>query len=155
LTLIEDVRMDERFSYGVFSASQEGTLVYQTGKAQTRSTMTWMDRSGKPLGVLGEPTQYFNGGSVQISPDGKQTTLAVVNPDTACRISIWPIWPGEAGPALPSVRPTVLWRCGFREATESPSRPEIRVETTKSGRSPQTDWEKKKFSSKPAPLRYL
>src|SRR6185436_6049123 len=82
LTLIEDVRMDERFSYGVFSASQEGTLVYQTGKAQTRSTMTWMDRSGKPLGVLGEPTQYFNGGSVQISPDGKQTTLAVVNPDT-------------------------------------------------------------------------
>jgi len=81
-TLIEDMRMDERFSFGVFSSSREGTLVFQTGKAQTRSAMTWMDRSGKTLGVLGEPAQYFNGGSVQISPDGRRTTLAIVNPDT-------------------------------------------------------------------------
>ncbi len=82
VTLIENLRMDERFSYGVFSASQKGTLVYQTGKAQTRSTMTWMDRSGKSLGVLGEPAQYFNGGSIQISPNGNRAILAIVNPDS-------------------------------------------------------------------------
>jgi len=79
ITLVEDLRMDERFSHGIFSASRNGVLVYQTGKEQAQSGMTWMDRTGKVLGALGGPAQYFNGGCPQISPDGTRASLAIVN----------------------------------------------------------------------------
>ncbi len=41
--------------YGVFSASTDGVLVYQTGAAQAGgSQLTWIDRKGQPLGPIGD-----------------------------------------------------------------------------------------------------
>ena len=74
-----DLLMDERFSRGVFSASETGLLAYQTGKSTTASVLRWFDRSGKRLGDIGEPAEYFNGSNVGISPDGSRATASIVD----------------------------------------------------------------------------
>ncbi len=48
-----------------FSASREGVLVYTSGFA-TPSQLTWFDRTGKPLGVIGDPGNYRQ---PRLSPD--------------------------------------------------------------------------------------
>ena len=70
-----------------------------------QSELTWMERSGNALGVLGEPGQFEY---QSISPDGKRVVV-VVKPSVA-REMIWiydvdrgtrvPLDPGESGPAL-------------------------------------------------------
>jgi Tol biopolymer transport system component len=42
-----------------FSVSESGTLVFQTGEAQTPQ-LVWFDRNGKQLGTVGEPADYSN-----------------------------------------------------------------------------------------------
>jgi Tol biopolymer transport system component len=79
LTLAADVRMDERFSRGVFSVSTNGRLIYQTGKLRTRDQLRWRDRSGKALANVGEPAEFFSGGHPDISPDGRLGSESVVN----------------------------------------------------------------------------
>jgi Tol biopolymer transport system component/tRNA A-37 threonylcarbamoyl transferase component Bud32 len=88
VTLVPDVRMDERFSRGVFSASDNGVLVCQTGKHTTQSALRWIDRKGTILGTVGEPAQFFNGGDPNISPDGARATAAIVD----LRTGISDIW---------------------------------------------------------------
>jgi len=88
VTLASDVLMDERFSRGAFSASQNGVLVYQTGKGQTLSALRWLDRSGAAVGTLGEPAQFFNGGDPEISPDGTRATASIVD----LRTGVADIW---------------------------------------------------------------
>ena len=78
-TLVPDLLMDERFSRGVFSASQNGVLVYQTGKGQTLSALRWLDRNGAVVGTVGEPAQFFNGGDPEISPDGTRAAASIVD----------------------------------------------------------------------------
>jgi len=70
-----DVLMDERFSRGVFSASDDGILAYQTGKGSTSSVLRWIDRGGQILGTVGEPAEYFDGGTPEISPDGTRVAF--------------------------------------------------------------------------------
>jgi Tol biopolymer transport system component len=49
----------------LFSVSREGTLVYRTGEIGTR--MTWVDRSGKELETVGDPSDSRN---PALSPKG-------------------------------------------------------------------------------------
>jgi Tol biopolymer transport system component len=79
--LVDDVRMDERFSRGVFAASANGVLVCMTGNNQTRTQLRWFDRTGKWAGDVGEPADYTYGGTPNISPDGKSAVLAIANRD--------------------------------------------------------------------------
>lgn len=51
----------------VFSASDTGTLVYQTGSEQGGWRLLWFTRDGKPAGSMGEVDRYFD---PAISPDG-------------------------------------------------------------------------------------
>jgi hypothetical protein len=88
VVVVPDVLMDERFSRGVFSASETGILAYQTGKSTTASVLGWFDRSGKPLGDVGEPGEYFNGSNVSISPDGTRATASIVD----LRTGIADVW---------------------------------------------------------------
>jgi Tol biopolymer transport system component len=83
-----DVLMDERFSRGVFSASDTGILAYQTGKSATASVLRWIDRTGKVLGDVGEPAEYFNGSNVGISPDGTRAAASIVD----LRTGISDVW---------------------------------------------------------------
>lgn len=79
--LVDDARMDERFSRGVFSASANGVLVCMTGNNLTRTQLRWLDRAGQKLGDVGEPADYTYGGTPQISPDGRSAVLAIANRD--------------------------------------------------------------------------
>jgi Tol biopolymer transport system component len=90
VTIAPDVRMDERFSRGVFSVSGNGVLVYQTGKGHTLSVLRWLDRSGAIVGTVGEPAQFFNGGDPEISPDGARATASIVDLRTGTA-DIWMI----------------------------------------------------------------
>jgi hypothetical protein len=59
---------------GLFSASDNGTLVYTTASSVLDYQLTWFERQGgKVLGTVGEPGGYS---SVTLSPDG--TKAAVV-----------------------------------------------------------------------------
>jgi Tol biopolymer transport system component len=60
--------------YGVFSASENGVLAYQKGAASADSQLVWVDRSGKQIGVLGEPAAYSD---VELSPDGKRAAVSI------------------------------------------------------------------------------
>src|SRR5262249_20250973 len=67
-----------------FSASENGVLAYRTGGG-LNSQLTWFDRSGKQIGVLGDRDTYSD---VQLSPAGKQASISIL--DSGRRTSdIW------------------------------------------------------------------
>jgi Tol biopolymer transport system component len=57
------------------AASAGGLLLYSA--FNTRSQFTWADRTGKPLGVAGEPGEY---GTFRLSPDGLRIATAQDRP---------------------------------------------------------------------------
>lgn len=62
----------------LFSVSQNGVLVYQTGSS-TSSELQWFNRGGKPLSAIGTPAQYAN---PRISPDGHKVALNIDDPQS-------------------------------------------------------------------------
>ncbi|MGH9869043.1 MAG: protein kinase domain-containing protein [Candidatus Polarisedimenticolia bacterium] len=75
--IAEKVQVDVGFARGIFSASQEGTLVYQTGSAQVGSRLVWHDRAGAAGDAVGEQAGHID---VEISPDGRSVASTSVNP---------------------------------------------------------------------------
>jgi len=73
--IAEEIWGDQGALLGVFSASENGVLAYQTGtpREDVDSQLQWFDRSGQLLGEVGTPDPYAE---ANISPDG---TTAVVN----------------------------------------------------------------------------
>jgi len=61
-----------------FSASANGLIVFQTGSVG-RTALTWVDRSGKPSGVLDDANRYYD---MELSPDGKALAATRVDPKT-------------------------------------------------------------------------
>jgi Tol biopolymer transport system component len=59
---------------GIFSASENGVLVYGKIIGYGSSEIAWFDRAGKKVGALGERADY---GDVEISPDGKRAAVTV------------------------------------------------------------------------------
>jgi serine/threonine protein kinase len=59
-----------------FSVSDDGTLAYQSGAVA--SQFTWFDRTGKKLGVVGEPTPADY---VTLSPDGNSAAAGLLDAD--------------------------------------------------------------------------
>lgn len=60
-------------------------LGYQGRPVLTRSQLTWFDRSGKRVAVLGGFADY---GNVELSPDGKQVAVAITDSDHGTR-NLW------------------------------------------------------------------
>jgi Tol biopolymer transport system component len=70
---------------GQFSVSNNGVLVYSTGRSAGAIQLTWFDRSGKSLGTVGPPGEVNWPG---LSPDDK--TVAVFRDDPQTGISdVW------------------------------------------------------------------
>jgi len=82
LPVVENLLMDERFSLGVFSASQNGLLAYQTGVATAKAQLYWGDRSGKRLDPVGSPENYYFGSCARLSPDGKRILTSIMDLET-------------------------------------------------------------------------
>ncbi len=55
--------------WAAFAVAQNGSLVYNTDVGAAESALTWMDRSGKELGRIGEPAVMDN---PTLSPDGSR-----------------------------------------------------------------------------------
>ncbi len=67
------------------AASPNGTLVYNTGVGAALSVLTWMDRTGKDLGVTGAPAIMAN---PTLSPDGSRVAVDVADLK-ANNVDIW------------------------------------------------------------------
>ena len=55
---------------GAFAVSPTGIIAYRA-ETTVRRQLTWFDRSGKPLGTVGQPDENFFG-AFSISPDGRR-----------------------------------------------------------------------------------
>ena len=67
------------------AVAQNGTLIYNTGVGAAESALTWVDRSGKELGRIGDPAIMAN---PMLSPDG--TRLAIdISDQKANNVDIW------------------------------------------------------------------
>ncbi len=72
--LNDDVQVDNSVWRGTFTASENGTMVYQPGSAGGLLQLTWFDNHGKETGHLGEADDYYQ---VELSPDGRKAAAAV------------------------------------------------------------------------------
>jgi serine/threonine protein kinase/Tol biopolymer transport system component len=72
--IAEQIQAQGNSPAGVFSASNAGVLVYQTGTGDRTTELTWLDRAGKQLGTLGQPSQYAD---VELSEDAKQASVSL------------------------------------------------------------------------------
>jgi eukaryotic-like serine/threonine-protein kinase len=80
--LSDDVQFDPGVWHGTFTASENGTLIYQPGLTTSGLALTWIDRSGKASGAIG-PRQIYE--HVRFSPDDKRLALSFGAPQA----SIW------------------------------------------------------------------
>jgi Tol biopolymer transport system component len=100
-----NIQYDTFFQGGMFSSSTNGTLVYAAGGVGVNTQLTWLDRQGKTIGLLGETLQFTR---QSISPDGKRVAVGIKPTDA--RETIWiydvnrgtrtPVENSESGPSL-------------------------------------------------------
>lgn len=69
-------------SYGLFSVSGTGTLVYTT-ETNAERQLAWIDRSGKRLSVAGKPGRYRTSA---LSPDDKGIAVTIGKPNGGSEI---------------------------------------------------------------------
>ncbi|MBL8207762.1 MAG: PD40 domain-containing protein [Blastocatellia bacterium] len=62
---------------GFFSVSDNGSLVYDPNTLTDTRQLTWLDRTGKPLGTVGPVGEYE---SPSLSPDGKRVAVGRRDP---------------------------------------------------------------------------
>jgi eukaryotic-like serine/threonine-protein kinase len=100
-----DVFLDDPF----FTVSTNGILVYGSTGTGVNSEMTWLDRNGNPLGVLGDPEHFLR---QAVSPDGNRVAVGVEHSGSGDVIWIYdvdrgtrvPLYPGDSGPDMYSPR---------------------------------------------------
>jgi eukaryotic-like serine/threonine-protein kinase len=74
LPIAEEVQTQGDPPVGIFSASENGALAYQTVSGANTSQLIWFDRTGKQISVLGDSAQ--NADAV-LSPDGTRVSLSI------------------------------------------------------------------------------
>jgi roadblock/LC7 domain-containing protein len=71
--------------WAAFTVGANGTVIYNTGVGAVLSVLTWMDRSGKELGRIGEPAIMAN---PTLSPDGRRVAVDIADVK-ANNVDIW------------------------------------------------------------------
>src|SRR5271167_3443824 len=108
-TLSDEVLYFPSVDRAVFSVSGGEVLVTQTGKGGSISQLTWFDRSGKLVGVVGASGSYNN---VRLSPDGRRVATDQTDPDGR-KIDIWVHEPARSARTRltfdPGVDQTPIW----------------------------------------------
>ncbi len=81
LPLADPVMQDAGVWRLIATASESGTLLYQPGVLTARNRrLNWFDRSGKRLGSVGDPDDYFQ---LELSPDNKKLAVDIGDPTSA------------------------------------------------------------------------
>ena len=74
------------FPFGFFSVSEAGVLTYRTtASASSVHQLTWFDRTGEQIALLGDPAAYQN---IELLPDERRVVLGVMDPARRTR-DIW------------------------------------------------------------------
>lgn len=84
--IAENLNYSEPFSRGVFSLSQNGMLIYQSGNSAAGRKLVWFDRTGKEIGALGQADNYH--WAIDYSPDRKKMAIAIFDAASRNR-DIW------------------------------------------------------------------
>ena len=71
--------------WGAFAVSASGTVVVNPTSAVSQSVLTWYDRGGKELGIVGRPAMIYN---PSLSPDGQQLAADISDP-MASNVDVW------------------------------------------------------------------
>jgi serine/threonine protein kinase len=71
--------------WAAFTVAQNGALIYNSSAGAAQSALTWMDRSGKELGRIGEPAVMDN---PSISPDGSRVAVDISD-EKANNVDVW------------------------------------------------------------------
>ena len=85
VSVAEGVINDPGFSLGVFSASQNGILVYQTGVGLAGARMVIVDRQGKMINFVDDIIEHF---WMRISPDGQRIAMSIFEPKSRTQ-NLW------------------------------------------------------------------
>ena len=83
--IVDKVGYQPSVYWGAFAASQNGTVIYSSTAEAAQSELTWYDKSGKPLGRVGQPGVQAN---PNLSPDGTHVVLDAVDLK-ANNIDVW------------------------------------------------------------------
>jgi Tol biopolymer transport system component len=81
----EQVQYFSNYGFGVFTASENGVLAYESGGTGGMSQMVWLDRAGKQLEAVGAPADYMR---PRISRDGRRFSIDIVDPQVG-QADIW------------------------------------------------------------------
>jgi eukaryotic-like serine/threonine-protein kinase len=95
LPLARGIQYDSFFHNAAFTVSDTGVLVYAAAGTGVNSALTWVDRNGKTLGVLGEPAQFLRHA---ISPDAQRVAVCVKDSVQGERIWIYDVSRGTRLP---------------------------------------------------------
>ena len=71
----EDVVVRSLTGVGVFSTTDAGDLLYQTGSRDAGSILQWFDRQGNPAGTIADEAYYNH---VVLSPDGSTAAVRII-----------------------------------------------------------------------------
>src|ERR1700733_174431 len=71
--------------WAAFAVAQNGTVIYNTSVGAAESALTWIDRSGKELGRIGDPAIMDN---PTLSPDGSRVAVDISD-EKANNVDIW------------------------------------------------------------------
>ncbi len=71
--------------WAAFAVAQNGTLIYNTEAGAAQSVLTWIDRSGKELGRIGQSAVVAN---PTLSPDGSRVAVDISD-EKANNVDVW------------------------------------------------------------------
>jgi len=83
--VVDPVRVLAPASRGIFSASNNGTLLYMRGAEVAGSQLELVDRNGGRIELFGDRAEFWN---PALSPDGKNVAVQI----TESRSGFWDIW---------------------------------------------------------------
>jgi len=83
--LVEKIGLVASAELAIFSASSEGSLVFQAGEIGSQEQLIWRDRTGRPVGTLGERGSQFH---PRISPSGHEVAVGMTGPEQSAP-DIW------------------------------------------------------------------
>ncbi len=85
IPVAEDVLYVGGARFGAFSVSDDGLLVYNTGRSETKSEIVWVDQEGGVLAKAGEGALLFD---IVVSPDGRSAAVTELD-STVGTADIW------------------------------------------------------------------
>jgi eukaryotic-like serine/threonine-protein kinase len=75
--LNDDVQVDAGVWRGTFTASEDGTLVYEPGSSGSGLNLNWFDSSGKPTGTVSTSEAFRQ---IELSPDDRKAAVSMGEP---------------------------------------------------------------------------